>query len=184
VSTRIPQVKGTVLVSVVKFLRSRRAEAAALLPSRCQAYLIERVLDSSWYPEADLVELIRVVARMFAGNQEQALFITGRAALATFLKDGKYHSLHHATALADMPRRIVALWSAQHDSGQMRMQMTSDSSGIVILSGFEHPSREMCCVLTGYIAELLSQNGLGTATVTKDACVLSGARDCTWLWRA
>jgi hypothetical protein len=177
-------VKGTVLVSVVKFLRSRRQEAAALLPPHCQSYLQERVLDSSWYPEADLVELIRVVAGMFPGNEEQALYLTGRAALAAFLRDRKYHDLHHVAVLADMPRRVVALWSTQHDTGQLRMQLSSDTSGFVTLTGFGHPSHEMCSVLTGYITELLGENGIADPCVTKRACVLSGAGECSWHWQS
>lgn len=180
----LAKVKGTVLVSVVKFLRSRRQEATALLPPHCQRYLEERVLDSSWYPEADLVELIRVVASMFPGNEDQALYLTGRAALAAFLRDRKYHDLHHVALLADMPRRLVALWSTQHDTGQLRMQLSSDTSGLVTLTGFGHPSREMCTVLTGYIAELLGENGITDPSVAKQTCVLSGAGDCCWKWES
>jgi hypothetical protein len=180
----LAKAKGTVLVSVVKFLRSRRQEAAALLPAHCQRYLEERVLDSSWYPEADLVELIRVVASMFPGNQEQALYLTGRAALAAFLRDRKYRELHHVDVLADMPRRVVALWSTQHDTGQLRMQLSSDTSGTVTLTGFGHPSREMCSILTGYIAEMLSEDGIVDPAVTKAACIVSGTGQCTWNWRS
>ncbi|MFI5315367.1 MAG: hypothetical protein ACHQ6T_06690, partial [Myxococcota bacterium] len=58
------RVKGIAILDAVKFLRARRDEALEVLPPRIHSYLDGQVGTSMWYPEADLVELIRGVAKL------------------------------------------------------------------------------------------------------------------------
>jgi hypothetical protein len=180
---RVPNVKGTLVTSIVKFLRSQREAAAVFLPDTCQHYLDERALDSSWYPEADFLELIRAASRLFPTTRTQALMAIGRESLNLYVRDKKYAELHQFKQLADMPRRLVALWSAQHDTGRMTMQVTSESQATIRLAGFGHPSTELCTVLTGYFTALLSANGSSEPLVEKVACTLNGAAECIWQLR-
>ena len=53
----------------------------------------------------------------------------GAASLQMYVRDKKYEALHQLGDLTGRPRRLVALWSAQHDTGQMRMKLTSDKTG-------------------------------------------------------
>ena len=50
--------KGTSIVEIVKFLRTRRDDALQALPAAVHHYLDDRVLESAWYPEEDLVALV------------------------------------------------------------------------------------------------------------------------------
>ena len=59
--------KGMTLVGAVKYLRRHRAEACATLPKELQHYLDERIRSAAWYPERDMLELIRATARIRAG---------------------------------------------------------------------------------------------------------------------
>ena len=71
--------KGTTLVALVKFLRSQRERALAALPPSLHAYLDERIQASSWYPEADLLSLIRVMVAMIPGRRDVVLAQLGVA---------------------------------------------------------------------------------------------------------
>jgi hypothetical protein len=51
--------KGTSLIDMVEFLRSRRDEAMALRPSELRHYLDEKINVASWYPEQDMIGLVK-----------------------------------------------------------------------------------------------------------------------------
>src|SRR4051794_14322096 len=58
------RVKGVNMLTAVKALRSNRKRAAEILPPPLHRYLEERVLVSSWYPEEDLLALLRALGSM------------------------------------------------------------------------------------------------------------------------
>jgi uncharacterized protein (TIGR02265 family) len=178
-SITTPMVKGTLVVTIAKFLRSRRDEVVPFLPEHCKTYLHERALDSSWYPETDFLELIRAASRLFPGSRNEQLMALGSASLQTYWKEKTYEALHR-TDMIGMPRRMVALWSSQHNTGQMKMQLTSDNTGTISLVDFGLPSNELCNVLTGYLRAMLEANGSAAPRVEKMSCRLDGVPECTW----
>ena len=58
------RVKGATIVDSVRFLRRHKEEARKQLPPAPHHYLALRVLAASWYPEADLIPLVRAMARI------------------------------------------------------------------------------------------------------------------------
>ncbi len=176
----MPRAKGTALISAVRFLRSQRQQAATILPASLHHYLHERVLESLWYPEEDCHALICAVAELLPMERSEALIFVGRAAVAADLQDGRYHGLHHASDVSGLPRRVFALWATQHDTGEMRMVLAPDGSGLLTLAGYAAPSREMCTLLIGYADETLRATGFQNPAIRKTACVLDGAPRCEW----
>lgn len=177
--------KGTALVASVRFLRKQRMEAMRVLPGYCHKYLNERVLESIWYPEEDLLELIRAVAALLPMDGESALQMVGRGSVMAH-KEGSYRSLHEAADITALPRRVIALWGTQHDTGEMRMILNAppaEPGGLLVLKDFAAPSREMCTVLLGYLAESLLNIGVKEPHVDKSACVLDGHPQCEWIFR-
>src|SRR5215471_18415532 len=61
----VPRIKGSAIAGTVRFLRKYADEAQKILPAHLQRYLDgQRILPSSWYPEADQLELVRALAKL------------------------------------------------------------------------------------------------------------------------
>lgn len=171
--------KGTTLLGAVKYLRQRRADALATLPVALHGYLDERIRTSSWYPEADLLELIRATARLVSGPTDQALEIMGETT-----------AREHAEVYGDLltgqsTSRAFAVWSTQHDTGELRMTEEAPNRVRFEVVGYEDPSREMCLVSQGYIKGVMVMNGAADLSVEKLACRVWGDDRCTWraMWK-
>jgi hypothetical protein len=167
--------KGITILDAVKFLRARRDEALEVLPASMHPYLDGEIAASLWYPEADFVELIRAVAKLLPGPMDRALMMMGeRGARAQTVV---YGDLIRGIASQS---RTFALWSTQHDTGEMRSTMEAPNRARVELVGFEDTSREFCLLLGGYVAGTLAINGITDSSVQKLSCRLWGDRLCAW----
>ena len=167
--------KGIALLDAVKFLRARRDDAADVLEPDLHKYLDEQIGSSAWYPEADLVRLLRAVAKLLPGPMDRALMMMGeRGARAQTLV---YGDLMRGVASAS---RTSALWSSQHDTGEMRSTFEAPNKMRVELKDFEDTSREFCLILGGYLAGTLSVNGITDGSVQKLSCRLWGDDQCAW----
>jgi hypothetical protein len=176
----VAKVKGVTLVETVKFLRRHKQAARAALPDPLHHYLEERVLVGSWYPEADLVPMLRAVARIAGQPEATFLEAAGRIA-ARAHAEGIYAHLVHTADLDSMPRKANALWSSQHDTGRFECQIDGPTQTTFALRDFALPSREMCTVTRGYVLEILAMIGLRDIAVREAACCVDGAPACTWI---
>ncbi|HXZ84438.1 MAG TPA: hypothetical protein VEI82_03010 [Myxococcota bacterium] len=166
--------KGAILVGPVKLLRKRRADALTQLPPVFHRYLEDEIRLSGWYPEADFVELIRAAARLMPGTLEEAIEQIGALGAQV-----------HANVYGDLIRTLTsstvfALWSSQHDSGELRILSESPTSARAELSGFDSSSDVHCLLVRGYIRGGLLANELEDVHVEKLRCVLHGASTCSW----
>jgi hypothetical protein len=169
--------KGIALLDAVKFLRARRDDAGDVLSPELHKYLDEQIGASSWYPEDDLVALIRAVAKLLPGPIDRALMMMGeRSARA---QTAVYGDLIRGMN-AGTTGRTFALWSTQHDTGEMRSTYEAPNKMRVELSGFDDTSREFCLILGGYLAGTLSINGVIDGSVEKLSCRLWGDERCAW----
>ena len=163
------------MVGPVKFLRKRREAALALLAPELAHYLDESVRLSSWYPEADFVGLVRAAAQLISDKPEQAIEAMGAAG-----------AHEHGEVYGDLLRSLrsnsslFALWSAQHDSGELRGFFDTPTSARVELAGFDSPSDVNCLLCAGYIRGGLASNGLDDIAIDKIRCVLRGDPLCEW----
>jgi len=173
--------KGTTLVALVKFLRSQRERALAALPPTLHAYLDERIQASSWYPEADLLNLIRVMVAMIPGPREAVLAQLG-VALAREHLEGIYGHLKLDASgdPATLARRCFALWGSQHDTGTFRIEVERPGRALLEVRDYALPSAEMCGILTGYLGESLRLGAAANVRVVKQACRLAGDDVCNW----
>ncbi len=167
--------KGVALLGVVKFLRSRPDEARALLRPELHHFLSETVSPSRWYAEADLAELLRAGARLHPGSPDRALELMGEVA-------ARAHSeiYHELLVGRGSPSRAFAMWSTQHDTGELRRVRESANRMRLELLGFEDTTRELCLLLTGYFRGTFAVNGLPDVGIEKLACRLWGDESCVW----
>jgi predicted hydrocarbon binding protein len=170
--------KGTTLIDLVKFLRTRRDDARALLPAPLHHYLDEHISVAAWYPEEEAIELIRVLAKLMPGSREEALAQIGRLNARIHL-EGTYAHLLAGARLSTLPVRAVALWRSMHDTGDLRLQVEDDHAD-ARLSGYGHPTPEMCIIIGTYVCEAFELAGARDAKVDERACCRAGAPACEW----
>jgi hypothetical protein len=177
----VTQVKGSAIEGAVRFIRLQRERAEPLLPESLHRYLDETVSRAAWYPEEDLVALIRVMLRLLPGERDEVLETMGRQTARHHLKS-TYAHLIEGGGPRNLGIRAATLWSSMHDSGQMQVDEQDDGAIRLSLSGYGHPSEELCKISRGYILEVLLQNGI-EAEARKLACVVDGADACVWEFR-
>jgi hypothetical protein len=170
--------KGTTIVGAVKFLRGRREEALRILDVRLHPYLEERIFPTSWYPESDLLDLIRAVAKLLPLPDARAYEEMGRQTAREHL-EGVYSHLASGDAL-QVGRRAFALWSSQHDTGRMSMERTGPGRARAEVVDFGHPSRELCAVVRGYVLETFRASGIANPQGRETTCRCQGDPACTW----
>ncbi len=169
------RVKGATLLGAVKFLKSRRPDAARLLAPGHLHYLDDTIKTSAWYPLVDLLALVGVAADLLGNAREQA-----------FEFMGEFAARAHADLYGDLLKgvgsnsRVFALWSTQFDAG--RMQRTSEAPGRVRveLQDFASPSPELCRLIRGYIKGTLGLNDVEDVAVEELSCTTRGDRLCAW----
>ena len=107
------KVKGSALVEVVKFLRSQGEAGRRATPEAQRHYLEERVLPASWYPEQDLLVLLRAMVQFLPGDRESALANAGRFSARTH-SEGVYA---HLLAPTDDPLSKLVSYGVKFRSG-------------------------------------------------------------------
>jgi hypothetical protein len=177
------KVKGTNLIGAVKVLRKNRARAAPILPAALHHYLDERIIITDWYPEEDLIVLLRAMARLLTDVKGNPFEMLGRAAVREHMA-GVYEHLLKGDRLS-LARRVSVMWQAQHDTGKLELVGSRPGHARYELEGYATPSREMCSVLEGYFSESLRASGFASVSIEKLRCVLDGAPKCVWdcRWR-
>jgi hypothetical protein len=175
----VGRTKGTSIVEIVKLLRARGEEAQALLPASQHGYLEERILESNWYPEEDLVALLRVTVELLGAPEEETLALLGAEAMRRN-RSGAYAHLFEGRSGERILRVGDVVWRAMHDTGKLRFSRDAVGRGRCELLDFDTPSGEMCGILAGYGIALLEAAGYRDVGVAKDLCVLRGDDCCAW----
>jgi uncharacterized protein DUF2378 len=173
------RIKGTAMLQCVKLLRAQREKATALLPPELQHYLDRRIALSVWYPEADHLALLRVVAELVGAGQRDMWASLGRASARNDLQ-GIYRNMLKLGDPDATLRRGPALWQAYHDTGIVSLVWEGENLVCVSLAEYGLRAAEMCGVFGGYYHELLHLSGAREVSVAHTACRLDGAQVCQW----
>lgn len=170
--------KGINFVDMVKFLRSQRAAALGLMPESLRHYLDDRISVASWYPEEDMIGLVRVLVQLMPETDEDPLVVIGRINARQHVK-GAYNHLFTSSELGTLPLRAVALWKSMHDSGDFRVVM-GEGEATAEITGYASPSPEMCVMIRPYLEELFRATGIEKARVEKRSCCREGDSSCRY----
>jgi hypothetical protein len=175
---QVARVKGSNVLGTVKGLRLNRDRARQLLPLRLHHYLEDRILVSSWYPEADQIELLRVMSA-FLPPEPNPLVVMGCVAAAMDLT-----TIYRGHLRPGDPQRTLAacsaLWRSYHDTGEMSSSDEGHNGSLVRLRGYRAACREMCLVIQGYLLESAAQAGAHEPRIDKLSCCVHGAPFCSW----
>ena len=168
--------KGTVVVEVVKSLRSSRAKALELLPEKLHHYLEERIVVASWYPLEDYLTLLRTVGRIMSPKGGMAVFEKlGRIAARAHM-DGTYSRFKNTTNR----QASFTLLTSMYDSGELRVLEREPGHAVLEFVGFAQPARELCETFTGYQLERMSIQGFEDVRVKHTRCRGEGQANCLW----
>ena len=169
--------KGTTLISAVKALRLKKEEAKKFLPEHLHRYLQERILVSSWYPEEDLFEILRALAKITPDPGMDIYEFMGRILARTDL-GGVYATLLREGDPAATLRRTAVTWRHYHDTGKEEVVESGGNHAVIEISGYDFPSRESCGSVKGYIHDKVAMAGGKEIYVVHEKCVLDGASAC------
>jgi len=168
--------KGSTMLGAVITLRKQKEAARKIMPESLHHYLCETVQMAAWYPEEDLLGLIRALVELTPGSREDTLTEMGVATAKT-LGEGLYSHLMQQSGTASS---AFALWSTMHDSGRLEAKIDGDSKKIMLeLRDYACPSFEMCTITGAFIEETLRMNDQALA-ISKEACAVSGDECCRW----
>lgn len=173
------RIKGTAVMGAVRFLRSVKERARAVLPEHLHHYLEERILAVGWYPEEDQLAMLRTCLKLIDMPEPEALRLMG-----TWLASEQYRSVYGRMGQNPDARsvvtRLTSLWSAQHDTGRHVFIVEGPTRGRIEIADYAYPSRENCAIVGWYSRQFLSLAGWGAGTVKKVKCVLNGDDRCCW----
>lgn len=182
------RVKGTIMIEVVKYLRSYKEEARKVVAPRLQHYLDGRILATSWHPEEDYLELMRAVVELFP-RTDDALEITSfeaasRASSGAYF-EGPYRSLVKRGDPARTLNSLGPLWRLRHDTGEFEVRLDSGQSAVVLLRDYALVAREACELVQGTLWGMLHHSGGEEIRIAHSRCRARGDGVCEWrlVWR-
>lgn len=177
-------VKGTLVIARMKYLRSRGPEASERVLRRLsqadQAVLRGMLLPSSWYPVDLLARFEMTIAAVLARGDRQALFVDmGQFSAETnlgpkgvqrpYLKDGDPHFL-----LSNVPR----MYAAQHTDGTRTYEQTGPRSAVIRTLSQSEVDADDCLTAVGWLRRAIELSGGRAVTVDEARCRAKGAPDC------
>lgn len=182
-------VKGTLLIARMKYLRSRGVEATERILKRMsaadQAVLRGMLLPSTWYPGDLLLRLEMTIVAILAKGDRQELFLDmGRFSAETnlgpngvqrpYLREGDPHYL-----LRNVPR----MYAAQHSEGVRNYEQLGMKAASIRTVAGDPPSVEDCLTTVGWLQRAIELSGGRIVTVEETRCRAKGAECCEYVCR-
>lgn len=182
-------VKGTLLIARMKYLRGRGAEEAERVLRRMlsadQKVLRGILLPSTWYPADLLLRLEMTTAAILSQGDTKQLFLdmgrfTADANLGPngvqrpWVKEGAPHYL-----LGNMPR----MYSSQHTDGTRTYEQTGPRSATIRAFSTDEPTEEDCLTAVGWLKRAIELSGGRIVTVDEMSCRARGGPCCEFICR-
>lgn len=176
------KIKGTIMMQIVKYLRSRKEEVRKVLPSHLADYLETRVLSSSWYPEKDYLDLMRVLVPLWPHDAQSGISAWEAAARAssTAYFEGPYASMVRVGDPSRTLANLEALWRLRHDTGTVRVTTIGENESAIELSDYSLVAPEVCELVQGTIWGFLHFAEAGGIEIRHLRCRARGDAVCEW----
>jgi hypothetical protein len=154
----VARIKGANLIDVVRGLRKLGETARKVVPAHLAHYLDDRILISSWYPELEVLELMRIYVGLTSPGSVEAWEFLGRLAAHMQMRDTYRHILESRE-----PVRIVkhanVIWQSHHDTGEVTVELDSEPVAYLTLRGHQALCSEWCSIMAGYCAGMVEAAG-------------------------
>lgn len=152
------QVKGSIFAKVVKGLRARREEAEARVPGALRHYLDQQILEVSWFPEQDYLDLMRILLELIPDPGMDVWEWVGRDAAAKDF-EGTYRLLIKKGSPARSLDSFPILWKLRHDTGRATVEQSEPGHAVVELDGYALQAEEIYRSIQGTLWQTLHQAG-------------------------
>lgn len=155
---QVAQIKGSNILPIVKAMRKMGTFARDALPARLHRYLDERILVSSWYPEADALLLMKSFVKVTPQLGADPWPLLGRLSANGHAME-TYKHLLVSRDVDSVVRQAHVLWQSYHDTGRITVKHLGDCHYSLELSEFEALTDEWCDLLVGYHAGIVEAVG-------------------------
>ncbi|MCA9627259.1 MAG: hypothetical protein KC766_06320 [Myxococcales bacterium] len=170
-----PRAKGTMMLPMLKTIKSHRGQVAPLLAPHLVKYLDLQILPTQWYPADDQQELFHTLVR--------ALGQPDCERLGMVLASEQLTSFYRAFLIAGDGERslraMAQMWRMNYDTGVMSV-VTTPGMGRLELEGFPYVSVSNCQILSGYFRRTLELAGMRQIDVSHGPCTAHGDKTCVW----
>ena len=171
--------KGTIVVKAVKVLRGHKEAARKALPESLHHYLKSTILSSTWYEEAEYLELCRACAQVLSRYDGNPWELMGKVSAEIDLEEIYRSQLRPGDPLASL-RNFQTVWRLHHDTGKVTVTSESPGRASVELTDYAIVSSEMCRSIGGHIRGTLSLAGAENIRLSKSLCRATGDPVCRW----
>jgi uncharacterized protein (TIGR02265 family) len=181
-------VKGTLVIARMKYLRAQGQEAAERVLRRLsqadQQVLRGMLLPSTWYAADLLMRFEMTIAAVLAKGDRRALFVDmGHFSADTnlgpggvqrpYLREGDPHFL-----LRNVPR----MYAAQHSGGTRTYEQTGTKSAVVrTLEAGGEVNADDCLTAVGWLRRAIELSGGKSVSVDEARCRAKGAPCCEYV---
>ncbi len=178
------RVKGTLVVTLMKFLRAHAIDVdpvLARLPPSDQASLREILLPSSWYSAEVFARFVDAVAAVACqGEKDECLREMGRFSAQTNLGPG---GLRRAYIREDDPHHVLEaisrIYRTVYSSGARTYRRTGDRSAIICGHG-TRLAHDHCLWVAGWLQRVVELSGGKDVRVVEVQCEGSRAPHCEY----
>jgi uncharacterized protein (TIGR02265 family) len=181
-------VKGTLVIARMKYLRAQGQEAAERVLRRLsqadQQVLRGMLLPSTWYAADMLMRFEMTIAAVLAKGDRRALFVDmGHFSADTnlgpsgvqrpYLREGDPHFL-----LRNVPR----MYASQHSGGTRTYEQTGKKSAVLrTLEAGGEVNADDCLTAVGWLRRAIELSGGKSVTVDETRCRATGAPCCEYV---
>lgn len=181
------KIKGSIMVEIVKFLRSRKEEAREILPPHLQHYLNTRILATSWHSEEDYLGLMRAVVELWPEPSERGVskFEDASRGTTEAFFEGPYKALVRSGDPGRSLASLGALWRLRHDTGEFEVSPEGEGEARVVLRDYALIEPEACELTQGTLWGLVHHSGGKGIEIEHTRCRARGDEACEWRleWR-
>ena len=178
------QAKGTIYLSVEKFVRERWGDEAV---QQCLQALsdedrqvLDEVLAVGWYPLEPVIRFHRAVDERFGTGDLALVEQIGR-----YSAEWQLNAFHKLVLRFKSPKYIVAkagqLWSRYHETGRWEVESPAPDTVIGRLHDFAVADECFCTRERGWFARALELTGGKDVTVEEPRCRARGAPYCEYV---
>jgi len=182
-------VKGTLLISRMKYLRAQGPEASERVLRRLsqadQAVLRGMLLPSTWYPADLILRFEMTIAAVLAKGERTALFVDmGHFSADTNLgKNGVQRPYLKEGDPQFLLRNVPRMYASQHSAGTRTYEQTGTHSAIIRTLDGDNPDAEECLTAVGWLKRAIELSGGRAVTIDETQCRAKGASCCEYVCR-
>jgi uncharacterized protein (TIGR02265 family) len=180
-----PNIKGSVLIARLEFVRERGGDAAlnavlARLPKADQDTLRNTLFSSSWYPLALNLRLDAAIADELSPNGRDAVFIDmGRKSASVNLA-----GVHRAWVHENNPHFLLSMapgiYRMYYQIGERTYEKTGEKSAVLRTYGAINVTASDCLTVAGWYIRAIEMCGGRNVRVKETHCRARGDGHCEY----